>query len=254
MTNETPVRKLSIPRVLAGAFAIPWQRRGIFIKGLALPGAAIVAIQVGWWRAAKAMSPAMNWVAWGTQTLLWILFAVICHRLVLLEQRPMDVAAVPGWGRRESRFLVWIVVIYVMIMAATLAALTAVGFFVANFSTALVFESIQGYISAAIGTYVFARFTLVLPATAIDSHTSLPRVWRQTRGSNGWKMVVIVGALPWTFGYALSFLYGDEPGSGRMALVTALGTALLVVEIAAISLSYRELDEPGAPEAPPAVR
>ena len=104
----------------------------------------------------------------------------------------------------------------------------------------------MNYIGAVIGTYLFARLALVFPATAIDARTSLVKAWRQTRG-NGWRMVVIVGVLPWAFGYLAGLVTGDEPGIVIAVLVTVFATAFLAVEISALSLSYRELaKEPDA--------
>jgi hypothetical protein len=253
MTPTTPQRRLSIPAVLVGAFILPWARRGTFAKALALPAAAIVAIQVGWWLAGDRISGAAAWAAWGANGILWILFAVICHRLVLLGPRTADVALVPGWGRRETLFLAWLAAIYVIILAVVVAAITASGTIImnvgtvanaanaANFSEPL-FESIYRPVAAALGTYLFARMSLVLPATAIDVRTTLTKVWWQTQG-NGWRLALIVGGLPWVFGYAVSLVSGDEPSTARGVLVTILATALLVVEIAALSLSYRQLAE-----------
>jgi hypothetical protein len=240
MTPATPQRRLSIPAVLAGAFILPWARRGTFAKALALPAAAMVAIQVGWWLAGDRISGAAAWAAWGANGILWILFAVICHRLVLLEPQHGDVAMVPGWGRRETLFLAWLAAVYVIIMAVVTVAIMVGGAIVANLASTSLFESIYGPVAAALGTYLFARMSLVLPATAIDARTTLTQVWWQTQG-NGWRLALIVGGLPWVFAYAVSLISGDEPSTARGVLVTILATALLVVEIAALSLSYRQL-------------
>jgi hypothetical protein len=92
---------------------------------------------------------------------------------------------------------------------------------------------------ALLTTYVFARWAVVFPAAAIDVPTSLKLAWEQTRG-NGLRMIVIAGALPWTLRYATWWLYGDEPTLLEVALVSAVGTILIVIEIAALSLAYRE--------------
>jgi hypothetical protein len=240
--------KLPVPRIVSEAFALPWLRRDAFFKGLAVPAAAIVAIQVAWWLAEERLTQAMGWAAWAANGILWILFAVICHRLVLLEPRPADLARIPGWGRRETFFLGWMVILSAIILAVLWGALLVIGTIVANlFSTAL-FESTYSYAGKIIGTYLFARLSLVLPATAIDARTSIPQAWRQTRG-NGWRLVLIVGVLPWAYNYVASLVLGDEPGVAKLVLVTAAATVLLAVEISALSLSYRELTKPSPGEA-----
>lgn len=241
----TPVhlgRKLPVPRILAEAVVFPWAHRAAFAKALALPAIAIVATQVGWYLANERLSEPMKWAAWGANKILWILFAVICHRLVLLGLRPVDVAPVPGWGWRETWFLGWVLLLYLIIMPIVLGLIMVFGTIVGQFSTAL-FDAIYQDLGLVIGIYFFARLSLVLPATAIDVRANPLRVWRLTRG-NGWRLVVVIGVFPWAFSQIAAFISGDEPGVAKAVLVTALTTVFLAVEISALSLSYRELTKP----------
>lgn len=130
------------------------------------------------------------------------------------------------WRRRE-------------VFLKALALAVTGGGIVAQLSEPL-FESISYPVGLVIGTCLFARVALVLPATAIDAHTTPFMAWRQTSG-NGWRMVVVIAILPWSFRYVYYFLAGEEPGVVRVILLTALTTVLLAVEITALSLSYREL-------------
>ena len=241
MTSTTPL-KLPVFTMLHGAFVLPWAHRRAFAKALALPAAALVAIQVGSWQA-SAEPGALRWAIWAADAILWMLFAVTCHRLVLLDLEPKDVPMVPGWGARETRFLAWLLAIYVLTMAVIMAALTVGTILIQSLSPSFV-QAVVDVASKLIGTYLFARLALVLPAAAIDAPLNLTGAWWRTRG-NGWRMAVIVAGLPWAFGYLVSIVYGDEPGVTWAVLVSALGTALLVVEIAALSLSYRYLEDRG---------
>ncbi|MGZ5084236.1 MAG: hypothetical protein ACXWHB_00615 [Usitatibacter sp.] len=240
MTPATAPAKLPVFTMLYGAFVVPWAHRRAFAKALALPAAALVAIQVGSWQAGEEPGTSLQWATWAADAILWMLFAVICHRLVLLGLEPKDVPIVPGWGARETRFLAWLLAIYVITLAVTMAALTVGTMLIQSLSPSLV-QAIVDVASKLIGTYLFARLALVLPAAAIDAPTNLVSAWWRTRG-NGWRMAVIVTGLPWGSGYLVSIVYGDEPGLMQAILVTVLGTALLVVEIAALSLSYRHLE------------
>ena len=245
MPPIAPPRKLPVPRILAEAVVFPWAHRAAFVKALALPAIAIVATQVGWYLANEQLSDPMKWAAWGANKILWVLFAVICHRLVLLGLRPIDVARLPGWGLRETLFLGWLLLLWLIIMPIVYALLMVFGTIVGQFSTAL-FDASYLYVGLVIGSYFFARLSLVFPATAIDVRTNPLRVWRLTRG-NGWRLVVVIGVFPWAFSQIAAFISGDEPGVAKAVLVTALTTAFLAVEISALSLSYRELaQEPEA--------
>ncbi len=248
MSSAPPPAKLDLGRIIAEAFALPWRRRGAFAKALAVPALAIVAMQIGWGLKEGQVSQPVGWAAWAGYGILWILFAVACHRLVLLELRDADIAVVPGWGRRETVFLSRIVILSVLSMAAVWVALMIVGTVVANvFSTAL-FEAVFPSLTLLVGTYLFARFAFLLPAAAIDAPTTLDRAWRQTRG-NGWRMLIVVGVLPWTLHYAAEFVGGEDRGMAWGIVITAVATILMAVEVSALSLSYRELAADDSAEA-----
>jgi hypothetical protein len=245
MTKVTGPARLDLSRVIAGAFAIPWQRRATFVKALAAPALAIIAIKVGWWLAAERMTGAIAWAAWGANGVLWILFAVSCHRLVLLDQRSADVATIPGWGRRETMFLAWLAGICLTTMVVGFVVLAPVAIVVSSVFSNALFETIQRPIGMVLCTYLFASLALLLPAAAVDVRTTFQKSWRQTRG-NGWRVVVVVGVLPWTFAYLANFVEGDDPGVVTAVAMTALATTLLAVEISALSLSYQQLADDDA--------
>jgi hypothetical protein len=231
--------------VIAGAFVLPWRRRGEFVRALAVPTLAIVALRIGWWLAGERMTGAIAWAGSGAYVIVWILFAVACHRLVLLDQRGADIPVVPGWGRRETLFLAWTVSLCVTTWIAGAIALLTIGTVVVNLTSVAFFETVFQKLMYVIATYVFARLAFLLPAAAIDARSTFIKAWRQTRG-NGWRMVVVVGVLPWTFGYLFAFIEGDEPGIAMGVAMTVLATVFLVVEISALSLSYKQLGDDGA--------
>jgi hypothetical protein len=240
MTSVTGPGKLDLGRIVSEAFALPWRRRGEFARALAIPALAIVAIRLGGWLAAEKMTGAIAWAAWGANGVLWILFAVACHRLVLLDRGGADIPVVPGWGRRETVFLLWLVFISVTTFVAGSLMVITVGTVAVNLFSVAFFETFVQQSMYLLGTYLFARLALLLPAAAIDVRSTFDRAWRQTRG-NGWRMVVVVGVLPWTFAYLADFIEGDKPGVAVAVFMTVVATVLLAVEISALSLSYRQL-------------
>jgi hypothetical protein len=238
-----PPRKLSIAKILLGAFILPWWHRRTLFRALAAPGIALVSIDVMWCAFAVSLSQvayqAAFWVLWIVRSLLWLLFAVTVHRIVLLEIRRNEVPTFPDWGRRETLFLGWAVAVYGLAVGASLVAgmvfLTGIGISSQTFAGFL-----APYLTAAIGTYVLGRLAVVFPATAIDHRTTLGEAWNLTRG-NDLRMMVIVGVLPWSFSYLWYSIYGRDPSMILVVLVTAIATVFVTVEIAALSLAYREL-------------
>jgi len=88
--------------------------------------------------------------------------------------------------------------------------------------------------------YLFARLCLIFPATAVDRKVDVKWAWRQT-ANNGWRLVLLVGVLPWVISRAVGLLYCGNASVAEIIGLTFLSCALFAVEVAAISLSYREL-------------
>jgi hypothetical protein len=197
--------RLDLAKVLAGAFLVPWWRRAALARVLAVPVALIFAYTLLWQEyAAPRLGAVGGWLGAGLYGLLFTLFAVRCHRVVLLT------VAVNLWqwiARLDGTQLQW-----------AEKAVWAVLF------------------------YPFGRLCRMFPATAVE-HPPLPRIrwaWQLTRG-NGWRLFVVVAVLPWLFALLLGAVYREGATTVEWLLVCLLFLALLVVEIAAVSLSYKEL-------------
>jgi hypothetical protein len=238
MPPQAPRRPLSIPAIVSQAFRLPWDRRADFVRALALPALAIAAIRVGWWLAGD-LGGALRWAAWIAHGAAWVLFAVACHRLVLLDLRGDSVPRVPGWGREPTIFAITIVLTCATVMIAVMGTLMTVGTVVLNISQPA-FELLNYPFAPVLGTYIFARMAPALPAAAIGARVNLPEMWRRTRG-NGWRLAFVVGALPWALAYVSKFAAGDDPGIAAGIATTALSVALMAVEISALSIAYRML-------------
>ncbi|HEY2629109.1 MAG TPA: hypothetical protein VGI57_08270, partial [Usitatibacter sp.] len=102
------------------------------MRGLAIPGAALVAFYVAWWETAKAGNEMGPWMSWGLFALCWVLFLIFsltCHRLVLLESRRLSNEIFPPFTWREVRFAGRVFVagiIYSVIDAITMWIVTCV--------------------------------------------------------------------------------------------------------------------------------
>ncbi len=96
------------------------------------------------------------------------------------------------------------------------------------------------YIATIPSAYVLGRLSPVFPATAIDQNESLKSAWDMTRG-NGWRMLIVVGLLPWIIGVATSLLLRTGASIIEVTVITVLTYLLLVVEVVALSLAYKEL-------------
>ena len=235
------------------ALLIPWLRRKDFAWALAVPLALLVGLMLAWWYLVdERMRQSLGWQGFflygGLFALFFTLFAVACHRLVLLRSRPLSAIPRPRWSWRESRFLLWIVTVWLIYLAVWWVCI-AVAANVwprlgGDFTASVKLIEFAGSIPAL---YVLARLSLVFPATAIDRRPSFRWAWQASRG-NGWRLVVVVAVLPWIVSHLVGLLYRDEPTVAETVLLTVFGTTLFAFEIAALSVAYRELtrDDPAA--------
>lgn len=239
--TNTPV-PLPVARILIGAVAIPWTCARSFARALALPAVVLfAATALGRLAEAEKMLSARALLALTTAGATAV-FAVICHRLVLLADRPGDENR-PGplSLRRILRYVGWVLVI-------------ALVYFVLSVPLGrILVEVLQGdsTASASPGTgalvvfyifplYVVARLMLVLPGAAMDQEVNLRWSWALTRG-NGWRLFVAIFLFPWSISVGLDQLTEAGAPVGVVLLGSAVETLLYVVEVAALSLAYREL-------------
>jgi hypothetical protein len=242
--------KLPVGVVLRDTFSIPGQHMREFLKPLALPGLALAVLMQGW-QFVDARTPALvDWGLYAVYTLLFSVFAVVCHRLVLFGPSPETIAPRLRWGLRESRFLGWGIGVWLIFSVTRLVSLTLIVNVFYSLSSLVsdgasrdhdhtVFRSAD-YISYVIGAYALARVALVLPATAVDDKLGLRGAWRLS-ARNGWRLAIIVSLLPFVLSYALDLVSRENATVVEVILITLLSLITLMLGIIALSLSYREL-------------
>jgi hypothetical protein len=239
-----PITKLPITKVLLGAFVVPWWSRRALAEALAIPVGGLVAVRMIYWHLGLDWTVTTTWMLWIVQALFWVLFAIACHRIVLLGPAEAAMGLMPRWTRREFRFAAWAFVTYAIATAGSWIATLVFATLILNIARSWVDPEfgliVAKYAAGMVLTYLFARLAVMLPAAAIEARVGLGMAWRMTRG-NGLRMLVIVGALPWILGRGLDWLARDEPTAPESAVLAIFSTLLVAVEIAALSLAYREL-------------
>ena len=222
---------------------IPWQRRSAFVAALAVPLALLAGLSLAWYFSAELLRGVEGWwlffVHCGLFAVFFTLFAVTCHRLVLLQPGWRGRMPVPPWSRREARFFFWVVTLWIVYLVVWWLGLLVAGNISPRDSLQAWFDVIE-FAASLPALYVVARLSLVFPATAIDQPAGLKWAWRTSRG-NGWRLVVVVAVVPWLLSHLVGLLYRETPTAPEVVAITVLGTALFAVEIAALSVAYREL-------------
>ncbi len=179
-------------------------------------------------------------LALGLSSPFYALFAVICHRIVILGSESLVNRYGLFWGDREFRFLGWTIVLFIVSLMIGLFFVFAMSFFVQVLPSGAIPMLVM--LVFWIGCfYVYTRLTMIFPAAAVDDNTGFERAWQLTN-SNGLRMIAVAfiaaGPLAVLF-FGIGYIM---PGGALSVLVTeVLGHALMLVSICAISITYREL-------------
>jgi hypothetical protein len=243
--------RLPVVKILWGMFAFPMLYPRAFLVAGGPPLAGIMAASIAW--AVLPIESVTSKTGMALMLVNWVLFpwlAVRIHRLVLLGDH-RDGAA-PRLRSVASYF------------AATIAGGLVFSIFLALLLMRYVptnngspdvdaVVKLPMWISTALQLaplYLLARLVLVLPGIALGHDWRLRDAWRLSRG-NGWRLFVAVMLLPWGFSLLVD-LAGQAMDSriidGGFAMIEALLSACGVI---ALSLAYRELEEPAPPPTDP---
>lgn len=235
-------KPLPVGKVLLGAFYIPWTLRRSLLRQTGWPLLMLAFMESylrlalpepGWWIMTAYILGYL---------LLGVLVAVRCHRLVLLGEQAAMLAGTLDWSGRNSRFLGWAVLVYIVVTAFFAVSVTLVGTLFVNMDAEAgeFWLQVSVWLATVAATYLLARWSPLFPATALDRKAGLVWAWDLTR-SNGLRMLALVGLLPWCYSMLVWLLLPEDAGAFLNLLSTLLVYPLLLVEISALSLAYREL-------------
>ncbi len=241
--------KLPVVKVILEAFLVPWLKRARIVRALFGPSVVLIAIGIYWAYKGKYLDPWAQ-VPWIVLHFVVITpFAIACHRLFLMNDESVPVYGIIKWSSRELWFLVKLIVVSFASFGTFALSATVIGAIVFNLFTMpdlpnkwtpWLLESFR--IPAA---YLTARLSLILPATALDQKSDISWAWQLSHG-NGWRLAVVVCGLPWLFKVLHGFVYPDEPTVVHVTLNLVIVYMLLIIEIALLSFSYKEIRSSGA--------
>lgn len=243
--------RLAVLKILIGAVLLPWRGRTRFLRALGIPTLISVLVWALWTSMAPDDRLAALLVFTPLYLLAFSLFAVTCHRLVLVPAGDNPLALDGMIGRRILRFFAWLLVIY-LITALTHMMVMTVVINLPGLATRLTGEGAEPthqrvvssmawleFMASIPAIYLLGRLSLVLPSIAVDRRLTLKGSWLLTRG-NGWRMFVVVGLLPWAMGFLLSLLAREDATILEQALLALVMYAMTAVEIFALSLAFKE--------------
>ncbi len=187
--------------------------------------------------------------------------AVAVHRMVLVEgadnHARLDSAGLKRLGRFVGTMIGLWLLYAALIMLLMSAAIVPFSQFVPEGVTPppTHLPNYFPYIDYAIkivALWPVARLSLLFPALATDQRFEPIAAWQASR-HNGWKLMIIVGALPWAFRWISSALHRDDATWVEFGVLVVISAAFTIFQVVALSLSYWELTRPEPPPTPPPV-
>lgn len=240
-------RELLLKRKLAASFALVAEaisevvrKRTTLLGAAFLPIAGIFLINA---LSAEITPSVLSQLVLLLVTLpLYALFATVVHRVVLLGEHSLPNRWGIFWTERETRFLGWLIGVWFLYYALSLpTGMIALVFSEAETGWDVMWvATILSYILVA---YFEGRFSLVLPATAIDKRSNFRDSWAMSRGKG--MMIAMALVIPAMILIPIEWaLYGaiDETFRPIMDLVwLILVLPIFAVQIAIISLAFDKL-------------
>ncbi len=245
MSHE--VHKISVLGIISQAAEMLGSNKVYYFKVLLFPTLLMYGLFLFYYLIFSFFPEMPKWTSWVFTLLIWnsyAIFAVVCHRLVLLQaDKPLKPYALTVTRREMVFSLNLIVIAVVALMLAWVLSIPLIPLLNSfSFSNWAIFIPI---VMGMLQTYFLGRFCLVLPSIAIDERISLKQSWMVTRGS-GLRIFCIIGVVP-LFWFALSSISGDNAEDTGLYIIDVLFMVLqpvvLAFEVFLVSLTYKEMKE-----------
>jgi hypothetical protein len=229
----SPQKPLPVIEIIIHTLSIFWKSKTSIIAALIIPYIVMGLIEILQPYIVIKMGRLMGFALTLLSSLVYALFAVSCHRIILLGS-----SAIPKFGliipsMREIRFFCWGVGIAIIIFIVTFVMIIPLSFM------KFIPKSILVILILLPIFYVMARFTLIFPAVAVDQHPSLNWAWDRSR-DNGWRLFVIL-FIPSASIFIMNHFTADQSSILLNGFITLLTFLFTVFGIILLSLSYKEL-------------
>ena len=183
--QSSVMKKLPVVKIIYGAFALPLYGISEFSRALAIPTLILVCAWAAW-LIIEPPGLLLNLVLNLVYIAAFSFFAITCHRLILVGDKTLHTISSFNF-KRFLWFFGWLIVV---ILLCAILEFLIINIYVNTFAKPELTEitkeainmqteamdhgvNIAKYIAYIPVMYIFGRFSLVFPATAIDLRTSL---------------------------------------------------------------------------------
>jgi hypothetical protein len=184
-----------------------------------------------------------------------VMFAVAWHRAVLRSDGPRTMMDMMHFGKREWRFLGYLILFGITVALPLIGAVSATGIFLVTGSQGIGAVMVVCWLLAFVAWLVVSRLSLVLPAAAVDeSAGGLASAWHRGKG-NMLRLFFgpIVCALPFlVLSFVLHLVFSAltyvSPSFAalRVVIIAALGFMQAGLAVSFLSFCYRQMAGAGA--------
>lgn len=236
--------KLDVPATIRESYGGAWNHLGEMVRLIWLPGLLYLVLST----ASAFLDPETQFfpvlVLELAGLFLWAVIAVAWHRFILIGDAPSGAFHLT-FGRREARFLLLSVFLFLLLMPGIAIAIAAERMTGTMTGSLL---SFLGLLLFLVAVYFFVRLSLLLPAVSIDDPVDPRLVLERTRG-NFWRLVAVFVSVVVPV-VLLAVLLGSLLGGGALLQILSIAAFALVsvffavVNVAVLSIAYRELVGP----------
>ena len=236
--------KLPVKHIIKSSLFTLWANKYYFSKALAIPILLLILVWSTWYLYGEKTSGFFSWGMMFLFLYFYCVFAITCHRLVLLKGDFDFYNLKSYFSRRSIIFFMWALLLYAVVLIIDMASMTILyqldDFKKVNFQDEQYYWlTLPFYIP---GLYFFGRICLIFPAKAIDEKAYIKRSWLMTK-NNAWRMFIIIGFYPWLLSMILWFVSREDGSIYENVFITLLEFIFLAIEVCALSFTYKEFIE-----------
>lgn len=229
-------KRIPVWKTLSDAFIFVADHLGMLFNALIIPLILFVAIEFGFlFLAVSSTEPSPALFLKGlAEILIYAWMINVSCRVVITQTRGSS-----RWTAAETWTAIWLLCLTFVITLLSGAVAFAI-FAVLSFISAPLGMIAAGITFMILHVYLFARFILVFPATAMGDKASFREAWEMSAG-NGWRLVFLFFLVPFLYFLVGGILHLLLPIPLFLAILAIIGIFFILVGVVAVSLAYKYL-------------
>ncbi len=226
--------KLPIWETLGQSFSFVRHHMPLFLRALAVPVFLLIVISLLFLGELTGSMPPVLWIRDLVTVVIFSWMMNVCCRIVITET-----AGDNGWTTRENWTFVWLLCLSFVI--TVMSAFPALILYIVLVNVDPIVATILAVIAfLLLHLYLFARFVLVFPATAMGDPMSFREAWEISAG-NGWRLVILFALIPLLYMLVAMGLIALLPIQLFAVVLSIIGIFFMLVGVVAVSLAYKTL-------------